>query len=103
MTYNSSLVLNLLKKNFGKEFTKNEIATTLGISLPAVTGSVRGLVANKYATERIEEIELEPAVEANPEAGIRGRKAKIKTIRHVQLTEAGLAYDPEAEEAAKKA
>ena len=95
MTVNSELVLNYLKKNYGVEFTKNEIAEALSISVPAVTGSVNGLVKKGYAVERVEEVEVEPATET--------RKAKIKNVRHVQLTEAGLAYDPVAEEEAKAA
>lgn len=95
ITPNSELVLNFLKKNYGKEFTKNDIAETLGISIPAVTGSINGLVKKGYVVERLEEVEVEPATET--------RKAKMKTIRHETLTEAGLAYDPVAEEEAKQA
>jgi DNA-binding MarR family transcriptional regulator len=95
ITPNSELVLNYLKKNFGREFTKNEIAETLGISVPAVTGSINGLVKKGYVTERMEEVEVEPATDT--------RKAKVKTIRHETLTEAGLSYDPVAEEEAKQA
>ena len=95
ITPNSELVLNFLKKNFGQEFTKQEIAETLGISVPAVTGSINGLVKKGYVTERMEEKVVEDATET--------RKAKIKVIRHETLTEAGLAYDPVAEEEAKQA
>jgi Mn-dependent DtxR family transcriptional regulator len=102
MTVNSELVLNYLKKEFGKEHTKQEIAETLGISLPAVTGSVNSLRTKGYVSERVEEVELEPATET--------RKAKMKVIRYETLTEAGLSYDPQveaeqkaAEKAAKKA
>ena len=100
-TLNSELVLNFLKSHYGSEFTKNEIAAELGISLPAVTGTINGLIRKgrnagvDYVTERAEEVEVEPATET--------RKAKVKTVRHVTLTEAGLAYDPVAEEAAKAA
>lgn len=101
ITKNSELVINFLKQNFGKEFTKQEIADALGISIPAVTGSINGLIKKgktagvEYITERLEEEVVEPATET--------RKAKIKTIRHEKLTEAGLAYDPIAEEAARLA
>jgi len=95
MTINSELVLNHLKNNYGKEFTKQELSEALGISLPAVTGSINGLVKKGYVVERMEEVEVEPATET--------RKAKVKVIRHEALTEAGLAYDPVAEEAAKQA
>lgn len=101
ITANSERVLNYLKQNFGQEFTKNEIAEALGISVPAVTGSINGLIRKgkargvEYITERLEEVEVEPATDT--------RKAKIKTIRHEMLTEAGLAYDPVAEEEAAQA
>lgn len=95
MTQNSELVLNFMKNNYGKEFTKQEIADALRISLPSVTGSINGLVAKGYVTERKEETEIEPATET--------RKAKIKVTRYEMLTEAGLAYDPVAEAAAKAA
>ena len=101
MTQNSELVLNFMKKHFGQEFTKNEIAEALGISVPAVTGSINGLIRKgktagvDYIVERMEEKEIEPATDT--------RKAKIKTIRYEKLTEAGLAYDPVAEEEAKAA
>ena len=95
ITPNSELVLNYLKKNYGQEFTKNEIAEALGISIYAVTGSINGLVKKGYVVERLEEVEVEPATDT--------RKAKVKTVRHETLTEAGLAYDPIAEEEAKQA
>lgn len=101
MTQNSELVINFLKSHYGTEFTKQEIADALGISVPAVTGSINGLIRKgktagvDYITERIEEVEVEPATET--------RKAKVKVVRHETLTEAGLAYDPIAEEEAKAA
>lgn len=101
MTQNSELVLNFLKSHYGTEFTKQEIADQLGISVPAVTGSINGLLRKgktagvDYITERVEEVEVEPATET--------RKAKMKIVRHEMLTEAGLAYDPVAEEEAKAA
>ena len=100
-TLNSELVLNFLKSHYGSEFTKQDIAAALNISLPAVTGTINGLIRRgrnagvDYITERVEEVEVEPATET--------RKAKMKTIRYETLTEAGLAYDPVAEEAAKAA
>lgn len=101
MTQNSELVLNFLKSHYGTEFTKQEISQQLGISVPAVTGSINGLLRKgktagvDYIVERAEEVEVEPATET--------RKAKVKVIRHEMLTEAGLAYDPVAEEEAKAA
>lgn len=95
-TINSERVLNYLKEHYGQELTKEEISKALGITIPAVTGSINGLIRNKYAvTTREETVELEPATET--------RKAKTKVIKYHTLTEAGLAYDPVAEAAQKAA
>jgi Mn-dependent DtxR family transcriptional regulator len=96
MTVNSELVLNFLKKNYGKEFSKAEIADALGISIPAVTGTMNALVKNKLAENTREEtVEVTPATET--------RKAVTKVVKYHTLTEAGLAYDPVAAEAEKLA
>lgn len=96
MTINSERVLNFLKEHYGEEFSKNDIKDALGISLSAVIGSINPLEKNGYTRiTREEVIELEPATET--------RKAKTKTVKYHTLTEAGLAYDPVAEEAKKLA
>ena len=96
MTANSELVLNFLKTNYGKEFSKQGIAKELGISVPAVTGSINALVKKNYVMNTREEIvEDEPATET--------RKAKTRKVVYHTLTEAGLSYDPVAEEAEKQA
>ena len=96
MTINSERVLNFLKEHYGNEYSKQEIADALGISLSAVIGSVNPLEKNGYTKiTREEVIELVPATET--------RKAKTKTVKYHTLTEAGLTYDPIAEEAAKAA
>ena len=96
MTINSERVLNFLKENFGKEFSKQEIADALGISLSSVIGSINPLEKKGYShVTREEVVELEAATET--------RKAKTKTVKYHTLTEEGLAYDPVAEEAEKAA
>lgn len=96
MTQNSELVLNYLKQNYGSEFSKAEIAEALGIPVPAVTGSLNGLIKKGYAeTTRTEEVVVTEATET--------RKAVTKNVLYHKLTEAGLSYDPVAEEAAKQA
>ena len=96
MTINSERVLNFLKDNYGKEFSKQEIADALGISLSAVIGSINPLEKKGYShVTREETVELEPATET--------RKAKTKTVKYHTLTEAGLGYDPIKEEAEKAA
>ena len=96
MTINSEKVLNFLKEHYGTEYSKQEIADALGISLSAVIGSINPLEKKGYTKiTREEVIELEAATET--------RKAKTKTVKYHTLTEAGLAYDPIAEEQAKAA
>ena len=96
MTINSERVLNYLKENFGKEFSKQEIADALGISLSAVIGSINPLEKKGYSKiTREETIELEAATET--------RKAKTKVVKYHTLTEEGLTYDPVKEEAEKAA
>lgn len=96
MTPNSELVLNYLKKNYNQEFTKKEIADALGISVPAVTGSINALTKKGYASiTHTDEVVVSEATET--------RKAQIKMVPYHTLTEAGLSYDPVAEEAEKLA
>ena len=95
-TINSERVLNYMKEHYGEELTKQDIADALGITIPAVTGSMNSLIKKKYAvTTREDVIEDAPATET--------RKAKTHKVLYHTLTEAGLAYDPVAEEEAKKA
>ena len=98
MISDSSLtILNFMKQHYGQEFSKDELASTLSLSPRAVTGAVNGIngmVKKGYMSERVEEVEVEPATE--------NRKAKTRTIRYETLTEKGLAYDPVAEEEAKQ-
>ena len=96
MTQNSELVLNYLKTNFGREFSKQQLVEALGISLPSVTGTINALVKKGYVENTHEEtIELVPATET--------RKAQVKNVLYHTLTEAGLSYDPAVEEAEKLA
>lgn len=96
MTVNSERVLNFLKEHYGNEYSKKEISEALGISLSAVIGSINPLEKNGYTRiTREETVELEPATDT--------RKAKTKVVKYHTLTEAGLTYDPVAEEQAKLA
>lgn len=96
MTVNSLAVINFLKSNYGKEFSKQEIADELGISLSSVIGSMNSLVKKGYAvTSREETVVDAEATET--------RKAKTHVVKYHTLTEAGLGYDPEEEEREKAA
>lgn len=83
MTENSKKVLDYLKAHYGEKLTANQIAEALGITVPAVTGSVNGLVKNDRAFRE----------EAKAE-----KDGKEVTIKYISLTEAGYNFDPDAAE-----
>lgn len=85
MTTGSLSVLNFMKSHPGEKMTKQEIAAALEVSVATVTGSMNSLVKKGYAT--VEEVTVE------------GQK---KPAIYHTLTDEGLVYDPEAEEAAAK-
>ena len=87
MTTNALNVLNFMKAHPGEEFTKQDIAAQLSVTVQTVTGTTNSLIKKGYAVEREDTVEVE---------------GKTKVIKFVTLTDAGLAYDPEAEEAAAK-
>lgn len=89
MTENARKVFDFLKKNYGKEFTKHDLVDKLDLPMSAVSGTINGLVRRKQAVERVE---LLPA---------RFIGERAVELRYVQLTEAGLEYDPDEEERRK--
>lgn len=95
-TPNSIAVFNYFKNNYGKEFSKQEVAEALNIPLASVTGAINAYQKkNLIVKTREEVIELEAATET--------RKAKTKTVLYHTLAEAGLTYDPVEEDARKAA
>ena len=87
MTTNAMNVFNFMKAHPGEEFTKQEIAAQLNVTVQAVTGTTNSLIKKGYAAEREDTVDVD---------------GKTKVVKYVTLTDAGLAYDPEAEEAAAK-
>lgn len=95
-TINSEKTLNYMKEHYGEELTKKQIADALEIPFASVTGAINALIKKDRAiTTREVIVEDAPATET--------RKAKTHKVLYHTLTEAGLAYDPVAEEEAKKA
>ena len=82
MTENSAKVFNYLKEHFGEQTTHQRIVADLGVSSPAVSGSVNGLVKKGFAV-RTEEVEMDA-------------DGKEATVKYISLTDAGLAFDPNA-------
>lgn len=86
MTPNSRKVFDFLKGNgVGVKFTTRDIQTALGFDKPGcVTGSVTGLAKKGYAVWEKETREVD---------------GKTKEVSVCYLTEAGAAFDPDAETA----
>lgn len=87
---NSLMILNYLKQHFGQELSKQEIAEGAGVTIAAVGLTMKSHVEKGRATMRVEEINEEG-------------KTAVKKCYFYTLTEDGLAFDPEAYEAEKKA
>ena len=83
MTENSRKVLEFLQGNAeNSDLTAKDVAEALGITVPAVTGSVNGLVKKGYAFR-------EEAVVGTTEKG------KDIVVKYIRLTEDGLSFDPD--------
>lgn len=85
MTEGSRKVFEYLKSaGAGVKFTTKQVQEALGFEKSgSVTGSVNGLVKKGYAERFKEEIETEDG--------------KTKTVSFFCLTEAGAAFDPDAD------
>ncbi len=95
MTDNAKKIINFLKDNFGSEFTRDEIAEAVGLASPvAVTGTVTSLKKKGFAEYVPYDVDVVMTVN-----GVS--KTTQKTINKIRMTEAGLSYDPAAEEKAK--
>ena len=85
MTEGSRKVFNFLKENAGLKVTGHDIAEALDVKINVVTGSVNGLCKKGYAVRTEEQV--------------ADAEGKMSTIKYISLTEAGLAFDPDAEKA----
>ena len=92
MTVNSKKVLETLKANYGKKWITADLAEAAGVSIAAVTGAVTGMAKKGYAVR--EEGTITSTV--TDKDGVT--KEVEKTVKFISLTEAGLAFDPDAEE-----
>lgn len=93
MTNNSKKVLGYLKDNAGTEYTIREIAEALGFEKSsAVTGSITSFVKKGFADRKVMETETVVTDKDGNE------KVKITEVKKFTITEAGLAFDPDAVE-----
>ena len=81
---NSRLVLDYVKAHDGENFTAIDIAEALGLTAKQVNGIVTSAFQKKSLMERVPaEIELEDGTH--------------KAVKFIRLTDAGRAFDPDAE------
>ncbi len=86
MTVNHEIILNYLRKHYGEEVTKAQIVEDTGVPMASVTRAVIDWKNKGYLLDRPEETVIT----------LQTGKEKPKTIHHVQLTEAGLSWTPDA-------
>ena len=84
MSTNGQNLLGFLKGKVGQDVTAHDAAEALGVKLASVTGSFNAMV-KKGLGERVEaEVALEDGTH--------------KKVKFLKLTDAGIAFDPTAEE-----
>ena len=84
MKENSKKVLNYLKENNGVDVTAADVAEALGLEKRQVDGSFTSAIQRKGLGVRVPaEIELEDG--------------SHKQVKFLHLTDAGMAFDPDAE------
>lgn len=91
---NSRLVYDFVKAHDGEDFTAKDIAEAVGLSDRSVNGIITAAFQRHKDAEK-NEIPLMvrvPAEIEDPETGLH------KTVKFIQLTDAGRAFDPDAEE-----
>lgn len=86
MTVNHEIILNYLRKHYGEEVTKAQIVEDTGVPMASVTRAVIDWKNKGYLLDRPEETVIT----------LQTGKEKPKTIHHVQLTETGLSWTPDA-------
>lgn len=89
MKANSIAVLNFVKAHDGEQFTANDIAEALGLSVKAVNG----IVTSAFQRHKDEEGNEEPLMVRIP-AEVELENGLHKTIKLIELTDAGRAFTP---------
>lgn len=88
MSENSKKVFDYLKENNGTDLTAADVAVALGLEKRSVDGIFTSAIQRKGYGERIPaEVELEDGTH--------------KAVKLLRLTPAGMAFDPDAVEAAE--
>ena len=91
---NSKIVYDFVKAHDGEDFTAQDIADATGLSVRSVNGIVTSAF-QRHKDKDKNEVPLMirvPAEIQDPETGLH------KPIKFIQLTDAGRAFDPNAED-----
>ena len=91
---NSKIVYDFVKAHDGEDFTAQDIADATGLSVRSVNGIVTSAF-QRHKDKDKNEVPLMvriPAEIEDPETGLH------KGIKFIQLTDAGRAFDPNAED-----
>jgi len=91
---NSKIVYDFVKAHDGEDFTAQDIADATGLSVRSVNGIVTSAF-QRHKDKDKNEVPLMvrvPAEIQDPETGLH------KAIKFIQLTDAGRAFDPTAED-----
>ena len=91
---NSKIVYDFVKAHDGEDFTAQDIADATGLSVRSVNGIVTSAF-QRHKDKDKNEVPLMvrvPAEIQDPETGLH------KTIKFIQLTDAGREFDPNAED-----
>lgn len=94
LSANSKLVFDFVKEHDGEDFTAQDIADAVGLSARSVNGIVTSAFQRHKDADK-NEVPLMvriPAEIEDPETGLH------KAIKFIQLTDAGRAFDPTAED-----
>ena len=84
MKENTRIIWDYIVANADKDITAQDIADATGLGVKSVNGIVTSAFQRKGLMERVSaEIECEDGTH--------------KTVKFIRLTEAGLAFDPDAE------
>ena len=90
---NSKLVFNFVKTHDGQDFTAQDIADATDLSVKVVNGIVTSAF-QRHKDKDKNEVPLMvrvPAEIEDPETGLH------KTVKFIQLTDAGRSFDPDEE------
>jgi hypothetical protein len=94
LSENSKAVFDFVKEHDGQDFTAQDIADATGLSVRSVNGIVTSAFQRHKDADK-NEVPLMvrvPAEIEDPETGLH------KAIKFIQLTDAGRAFDPAAED-----